>query len=172
MTVLTTRPQTDIPFDGAADGPDLVGTVLISRGGTICRHGRFSRKGSGSGVFSKWEGGVHECRPTQGDAEGFDRNACPQRRAVYRRGDRFDTGADLFRLRVDHPGQCVRRSEEHTSELQSLMRTSYAVFCLKKKTHTDKSSPHQARTNTHLTSTQQCTSLTPPSTSTPTSYET
>src|SRR3546814_9604454 len=28
------------------------------------------------------------------------------------------------------------RSEEHTSELQSLMRTSYAVFCLKKKKHT------------------------------------
>src|SRR3546814_8444153 len=27
------------------------------------------------------------------------------------------------------------RSEEHTSELQSLMRSSYAVFCLKKKTH-------------------------------------
>src|SRR3546814_2055541 len=30
-----------------------------------------------------------------------------------------------------------KRSEEHTSELQSLMRISYAVFCLKKKTHTD-----------------------------------
>src|SRR3546814_5124701 len=29
----------------------------------------------------------------------------------------------------------VARSEEHTSELQSLMRISYAVFCLKKKTH-------------------------------------
>src|SRR3546814_1213612 len=29
-----------------------------------------------------------------------------------------------------------RRSEEHTSELQSLMRTSYAVFCLKKKNYT------------------------------------
>src|SRR3546814_3112680 len=28
---------------------------------------------------------------------------------------------------------CVKRSEEHTSELQSLMRISYAVFCLKKK---------------------------------------
>src|SRR3546814_1039258 len=28
------------------------------------------------------------------------------------------------------------RSEEHTSELQSLMRISYAVFCLKKKTYT------------------------------------
>src|SRR3546814_6559584 len=31
-----------------------------------------------------------------------------------------------------------RRSEEHTSELQSLMRISYAVFCLKKKKHTNK----------------------------------
>src|SRR3546814_4371453 len=30
----------------------------------------------------------------------------------------------------------VARSEEHTSELQSLMRISYAVFCLKKKKHT------------------------------------
>src|SRR3546814_2875137 len=30
--------------------------------------------------------------------------------------------------------QCCLRSEEHTSELQSLMRISYAVFCLKKKT--------------------------------------
>src|SRR3546814_5262889 len=31
----------------------------------------------------------------------------------------------------------IRRSEEHTSELQSLMRISYAVFCLKKKTTQD-----------------------------------
>src|SRR3546814_936396 len=30
----------------------------------------------------------------------------------------------------------LRRSEEHTSELQSLMRNSYAVFCLNKKTNT------------------------------------
>src|SRR3546814_4147648 len=32
---------------------------------------------------------------------------------------------------------CGRRSEEHTSELQSLMRISYAVFCLKKKKKDD-----------------------------------
>src|SRR3546814_2056896 len=32
--------------------------------------------------------------------------------------------------------QARDRSEEHTSELQSLMRISYAVFCLKKKKHT------------------------------------
>src|SRR3546814_10612594 len=36
-----------------------------------------------------------------------------------------------------------RRSEEHTSELQSLMRISYAVFCLQKKT-----TPTTASTNT------------------------
>src|SRR3546814_10899262 len=33
----------------------------------------------------------------------------------------------------EHPGGPTVRSEEHTSELQSLMRISYAVFCLKKK---------------------------------------
>src|SRR3546814_5865736 len=37
-------------------------------------------------------------------------------------------------LIVDPPRTGMSRSEEHTSELQSLMRISYAVFCLKKKT--------------------------------------
>src|SRR3546814_3579943 len=36
------------------------------------------------------------------------------------------------------PTRGRRRSEEHTSELQSLMRISYAVFCLKKKKKTNK----------------------------------
>src|SRR3546814_5772652 len=46
----------------------------------------------------------------------------------------------LARREIDHPlaiepveTVADRRSEEHTSELQSLMRNSYAVFCLKKK---------------------------------------
>src|SRR3546814_20127105 len=51
------------------------------------------------------------------------------------RGPLRDTrhvGAQSVHMLVgrDDPG---RRSEEHTSELQSLMRSSYAVFCLKKK---------------------------------------
>src|SRR3546814_10828101 len=37
------------------------------------------------------------------------------------------------RRRLPSPGSRPLRSEEHTSELQSLMRISYAVFCLKKK---------------------------------------
>src|SRR3546814_9537802 len=44
--------------------------------------------------------------------------------------------------------QPIPRSEEHTSELQSLMRISYAVFCLKKKTiH----KPHKTQTNINTT---------------------
>src|SRR3546814_2042141 len=38
----------------------------------------------------------------------------------------------------------AHRSEEHTSELQSLMRTSYAVFCLKKKTNTKHQNYHSS----------------------------
>src|SRR3546814_8071819 len=49
----------------------------------------------------------------------------------YRARD-VDRKGEAFRL---HPlaAEDQRRSEEHTSELQSLMRISYAVFCLKKK---------------------------------------
>src|SRR3546814_9208305 len=45
------------------------------------------------------------------------------------------SGVIIFAPVVDHcwPPYPTIRSEEHTSELQSLMRNSYAVFCLKKK---------------------------------------
>src|SRR3546814_2005230 len=52
------------------------------------------------------------------------------------RGARIDpvSLADLLRNGfVYAPHSIFERSEEHTSELQSLMRISYAVFCLKKK---------------------------------------
>src|SRR3546814_2434621 len=59
--------------------------------------------------------------------------------ALRRRGEQ---GGELFprcrqcetRRRPARPRKNADRSEEHTSELQSLMRISYAVFCLKKKT--------------------------------------
>src|SRR3546814_4935235 len=60
--------------------------------------------------------------------------------------DTFRNGRDE---RIPHGGSAVGagravRSEEHTSELQSLMRISYAVFCLKKKNYnnSDQSSHH------------------------------
>src|SRR3546814_8365488 len=42
----------------------------------------------------------------------------------------LDEGVDVL---ITTPGRLMDRSEEHTSELQSLMRLSYAVFCLKQK---------------------------------------
>src|SRR3546814_4572693 len=45
-------------------------------------------------------------------------------------------GADIGRAGRDRAMVSCPRSEEHTSELQSLMRSSYAVFCLKKKKST------------------------------------
>src|SRR3546814_9909230 len=45
----------------------------------------------------------------------------------------------------DLPMPVARRSEEHTSELQSLMRISYAVFCLKKQTTLNTSLIHLNR---------------------------
>src|SRR3546814_942452 len=45
----------------------------------------------------------------------------------------FDDGVWLVGEGIDGGGRNGFRSEEHTSELQSLMRISYAVFCLKKK---------------------------------------
>src|SRR3546814_8864455 len=49
------------------------------------------------------------------------------------------------------------RSEEHTSELQSLMRISYAVFCLKKKTYQNTRHTHTLnpqKHNNHMTHTR------------------
>src|SRR3546814_10833313 len=63
---------------------------------------------------------------------------CRNPEEIYGEGaqDRVERPEIPFRHNVRGRGERVRldvRSEEHTSELQSLMRISYAVFCLKKK---------------------------------------
>src|SRR3546814_7525404 len=56
----------------------------------------------------------------------------------------YNEGQDVHGLDVDgivgSIAEAALRSEEHTSELQSLMRISYAVFCLKKKKKQNKNS--------------------------------
>src|SRR3546814_3296113 len=81
--------------------------------------------------------------PTSGGAQG-DRRAEPSLLAVAINQDaaprsQHDTGKLQAHLRGRLHAQrnnAAARSEEHTSELQSLMRISYAVFCLKKKKKT------------------------------------
>src|SRR3546814_3588111 len=59
-----------------------------------------------------------------------------------------DRGA--FRAEYKIASDLVRgRSEEHTSELQSLMRISYAVFCLKKKKQKQDTHTHTTCTRSH-----------------------
>src|SRR3546814_2619587 len=59
-------------------------------------------------------------------------------------GEKVDPDASIFILRARGS-----RSEEHTSELQSLMRISYAVFCLKKKKKIHM--PHNIRHSNYYT---------------------
>src|SRR3546814_4335596 len=68
----------------------------------------------------------------------------------------WDMVAFVRRLPGMSAAEYQRRSEEHTSELQSLMRTSYAVFCLKKNITIKNPSPDAP--TTHKTSvTHHCT---------------
>src|SRR3546814_3415846 len=68
------------------------------------------------------------------------------------------TGFTMLSSQQAQTAYRVLRSEEHTSELQSLMRISYAVFCLKKKkkniikTATKKSQTHSELTTQHCLS--------------------
>src|SRR3546814_2950828 len=80
---------------------------------------------------------------------------------IARLNDNARLGLDR-RARVQFTSNCLEtfrptpethvafvRSEEHTSELQSLMRNSYAVFCLKKKNQTQLTHKHLTTTHTH-----------------------
>src|SRR3546814_1043243 len=86
----------------------------------------------------------------------------------------YEGGSDL--VGVGDIRDCDCRSEEHTSELQSLMRISYAVFCLTKKppkgrrttpyvlmTYTPSQTTHPHHSSTHHTTTHSTQILTPQS---------
>src|SRR3546814_1153438 len=84
------------------------------------------------------------------------------RSVLGRRGDPADRGW-LCRARRRCAGRAggeearggeagkMSRSEEHTSELQSLMRISYAVFCLKKKKHNEHTTEIRSSTTQEIT---------------------
>src|SRR3546814_1743499 len=74
-----------------------------------------------------WNIGI-TVRPVRGCGSG---TASPRRRKL-RAAEKPPDNMLVTRLRCV-PSAPFGRSEEHTSELQSLMRNSYAVFCLKKK---------------------------------------
>src|SRR3546814_2062067 len=84
--------------------------------------------------------------------DGGDVRSCPQPYFLARRA-RLDAGGLSPLLSLETAFR--RRSEEHTSELQSLMRNSYAVFCLKKKTKEDTPRRENDTNSQHANSTKQ-----------------
>src|SRR3546814_9105345 len=87
--------------------------------GTHCR-----AAGAGSGV-------VGDGRRRQGVLSGLQES--PERVLRVRRGLQLLDRRRHARRADETAARAQPRSEEHTSELQSLMRISYAVFCLKKR---------------------------------------
>src|SRR3546814_2312473 len=95
-------------------------------------------------LFRSYAAGDHDGDPERDRGRRADRDPdAPQPARSARRGRHGRSvrargqAAAVRRQRRD-----AQRSEEHTSELQSLMRISYAVFCLKKKTKTEHTSTY------------------------------
>src|SRR3546814_3577716 len=79
---------------------------------------------------------IEEFRFADGTVKSYDDITA----RLYTGGDGDDTLADdsgASTIVAGNGNDTVSRSEEHTSELQSLMRSSYAVFCLKKTPERD-----------------------------------
>src|SRR3546814_5996084 len=109
-----------------------------------------------SSSFRRFQEDEHERHSAHRDPEGAV--------SLPKAGIRLDSRAAGLSGRAGYGGSggcarrralCGARSEEHTSELQSLMRTSYAVFCLKKKNtpiqkRNAKTANVSTRTNTNM----------------------
>src|SRR3546814_3564129 len=72
---------------------------------------------------------------TRGDTAMYLLFAHARLASIIRKAEE-EKGVNIDDLRAN--SEIILRSEEHTSELQSLMRISYAVFCLKTKTQNNK----------------------------------
>src|SRR3546814_4687794 len=93
------------------------------------RHGFSASTNAATAVRVQWRGSARRFDDNDGDIVDparRQRRLDERIRRVFRPGEEEPGDAGI----VHHVGE---RSEEHTSELQSLMRISYAVFCLKKK---------------------------------------
>src|SRR3546814_10574835 len=118
-----------------------------TRTDTLFPYTTLFRSGGGEGVDAP-RPRAHRRRNGARTVSGNDALARAALRAEAVQWFNLERSGDMT---VDDELRFLERSEEHTSELQSLLRTSYAVFCLKKQNtsitdyHIDSSTPQ----NTH-----------------------
>src|SRR3546814_6611606 len=90
-----------------------------------------------------------QCRKHAGRESDEEGDEDRQHRSLERPPDTRHRGIGRIGVLEEGPVD-ARRSEEHTSELQSLMRISYAVFCLKKKKKKTISTSNPLQKNTKI----------------------
>src|SRR3546814_8429878 len=146
-----TRLMTQTGSSIALAGPPVVGLRGIAPGRECCGW-KTRRRADGACNDRSLQRSGFLLPPLQGEGWGGDGFACGARGAVTEthphpclplEGEGIPSGRDTAATTITHPilafplkgkESCAgaTRSEEHTSELQSLMRIPYAVFCLKK----------------------------------------
>src|SRR3546814_10772276 len=104
-----------------------------TRSDTLCPYTTLFRSRN-----QQWRRQVNAPFKAAGLREPFNAFVCDEDTLELIRVAAGDMGWPVEKCHKGGLRNAVQRSEEHTSELQSLMRISYAVFCLKKKNRTHK----------------------------------
>src|SRR3546814_8203023 len=115
---------------------DEEAVIRVAEIAGFCRESDLLGQARAEAVGARHDDAVLDAEFHEGVAAGTDFRD----EILVRDGDLTVLMAALFFVRdliFDLERAGAGRSEEHTSELQSLMRISYAVFCLKKKKHKD-----------------------------------
>src|SRR3546814_8615436 len=99
------------------------------------RGGACSRRGNGRNWSGRQDSNLRHPAPKAGALPGCATPRTADALRFHALGEQAERTAGTRRA-APRPGVLRYRSEEHTSELQSLMRISYAVFCLKKNNNT------------------------------------
>src|SRR3546814_5073937 len=143
--------KTDDPWEPGVRGTAITGGPMILSLG-LCGGGY--PQSSRSGKCDRWPTRQRRNGSAGNRIASVHGNQHSGDEARFRRAEKTDHVTQFLRLSpAAHRSSCrdrVRhRSEEHTSELQSLMRTSYAVLCLKKKKTTNTCNQVQKTSRTH-----------------------
>src|SRR3546814_7800528 len=113
---------------------DRPASVPYQQGPSPCSSGRPMRGyGSRPRHYAALDLGTNNCRLLIARVQGDGFTVIDAFSRIVRLGEGLASTGRISEAAIDRTIAALARSEEHTSELQSLMRISYPVFCLKQK---------------------------------------